>query len=67
MNEGMGRVLFLAYDLDRFAVLIDDSRLRRFYDMGADALEAARKDNEALLLLAFKYIRAQLDELYKVV
>lgn len=67
MNEGLGRVLFLAYDLDRFAELLEDSRFRMFHEVDDNMLSLVRKDAKELLRLAFRYIRAQMDELYRIV
>lgn len=67
MDEGLGRVLFLAYDLDRFAELLNDDRFLKFYEIDAEMLRRVREDGEELLRLAFRYIRAQMDELYPVV
>lgn len=66
MNEGLGRILFLAYDLDRFAELLKDSRFLKFYDLDEEMLRGVQEDQEELLKLAFKYIRSQMDELYQV-
>ena len=33
MNEGLGRVLFIAYDLDRFAELLKDGRFLMFHEV----------------------------------
>jgi Fe-S-cluster containining protein len=66
MNEGLGRVLFMAYDLDRFAELLKDSRFRKFYDMDAEMLRIVHEDPEELLNLAFRYIRSEIDDLYQV-
>lgn len=67
MNEGLGRLLFIAYDLDRFAELLGDSRFAALHDLDEKAREAALENDEELLKLAFHYIRAQMDELYQVV
>ena len=66
MNEGLGRVLFMAYDLDRFAELLKDSRFSMFHEVDEEALFLAKGDMKELLKLAFSYIRAQLDELYQI-
>lgn len=66
MESGLGKLLFLAYDLDRFAELLKDSRFRKFYDVDEETLRQAEEDDEALLRLAFRYIRSQLEELYPV-
>ena len=67
MNEGLGRVLFIAYDLDRFAELLKDSRFLMFHDVDEQMLTLAGKDMKELLKLAFRYIRAQMDELYQII
>ena len=67
MNEGLGRVLFIAYDLDRFAELLKDSRFASFNDVDEEMLALANKDMKELLKLAFGYIRARMDELYRIV
>ena len=67
MDVGLGKLLFLAYDLDRFAAMLDDPMLIRIYEIDPDRLKRAREDEEALLLLAFDYIRAQLAELFQIV
>lgn len=64
MNEGLGRILFLAYDLDRFAEMLKDERFLKFYEIGEETLRRVRDDQEELLKLAFVYIRSQLNELY---
>ncbi len=66
MNEGLGRLLFIAYDLDRFAELLKDSRFLMFHDLDEKMLTLAEKDSKELLKLAFRYIRAQMEELYQV-
>jgi len=66
MNEGLGRLLYIAYDLDRFAELIKDGRFSKFHDVDEKMLSAAGQDSEELLKLAFRYIRAQMDELYQI-
>ena len=67
MNEGLGRVLFLAYDLDRFAELLEDTRFLMFYEVDEQMLSLVRKDLKELLKLSFRYIRAQMDELYQII
>jgi uncharacterized protein len=66
MNEGLGRILFLAYDLDRFVELLKDSRFLKFYEVDEEMLRRVHADSEELLKLAFRYIRSQMDELYQV-
>ena len=67
MNEGLGRVLFMAYDLDRFAELLKDSRFLIFHEVDNEMVSLVRGDMKELLRLAFRYIRAQMDELYQIV
>jgi len=67
MNEGLGRVLFMAYDLDRFAELLKDSRFLKFHEVDDDVLRLAGEDAKELLRLSFRYIRSQMEELYQVV
>ncbi len=67
MNEGLGRVLFVAYDLDRFSELLKDRHFLTFHEVDDKLLSLVDKDPKELLKLAFRYIRAQMDELYQVV
>jgi Fe-S-cluster containining protein len=67
MDGGLGKLLFLAYDLDRFAQLLEDRRFRDFYEVDEQKLQQVKADDEELLKLAFRYIRSQMDELYQVV
>jgi hypothetical protein len=67
MNEGLGRLLFIAYDLDRFAELLADNRFLMFHNVDDNLLALVKKDAKELLRLAFRYIRAQMDELYHFV
>ena len=66
MDEGLGRVLFLAYDLDRFSELLNDRRFSMFFEVDDNSVSLAREDPRELLRLAFRYIRAQMDELYQI-
>jgi len=66
MEAGLGKLLFMAYDLDRFAELLKNDRFRAFYDVDDTLLHQVQEDGEALLRLAFRYIRSQMDELYQV-
>jgi hypothetical protein len=63
LDPGLGKLLFLAYDLDRFREILRDQRLQTCYDIDEALLEQAQTDDEALLHLAFRYIRSQLEEL----
>ena len=60
-----GQLLFLAYDLDRFKEMLKDSGFRKSCDVDDDLLRRVQEDDGALLMLAFRYIRNQLDELYQ--
>ncbi|NLI81880.1 MAG: YkgJ family cysteine cluster protein [Deltaproteobacteria bacterium] len=62
-SAGIGKILFLAYDLDRFAGLLQDSKVRSFYEIDDELLRRVEEDKELLLRLAFQYIRNQLEEL----
>jgi len=63
MEPGMGKLLFLAYDLDQFAAMLKDDRFRNFYELTDETIRRVQEDEEALLRLAFRYIRSQIDEL----
>ncbi|MGD0401144.1 MAG: hypothetical protein ABSC04_19825 [Syntrophobacteraceae bacterium] len=67
MNEGLGKVLFIAYDLDRFAEFLNDGRLLIFHEVDDEMASVVRKDMKEPLKLSFRYIRAQMDELYQIV
>jgi uncharacterized protein len=67
MDAGLGKIMFLAYDLDRFVKLIKDGRFKSFYDVDESTLRQALANDEELLKLAFRYIRSQMEELYQVV
>ncbi len=66
MNEALGRILFMAYDLDSFARLLKESRLVKFYDIDEETIRKVSEDDEELLRLAFRYIRHQMSELYQL-
>lgn len=66
MNEGLGRVLFLAYDLDRFAELLKNGSFLKLYDVDKEMLRKVQEDGAEMLRLAFRYIRTQMNELYQV-
>jgi hypothetical protein len=63
LGAGLGKVLFLAYDLDRFAAMLDDPHFRSVYDIDEDTLRTLRENDEEMLKMAFRYIRVQLEEL----
>ncbi len=64
LGVGLGKVLFLAYDLDRFVDLLNDIHFQAIYEVDDAMLHQVQTDDEALLRLAFRYIRSQMDELY---
>ena len=64
MKEGLGRLLFLAYDLDSFSALLDDPSFRTNFEVDDEKVRLARENDEELLKLAYRYIRSQMEELY---
>ncbi len=64
MNPGLGKLLFLAYDLDIFLEMLKDKTFRRLHDIDEETYGKALEDDEELLKLAFFYIRSQIRELY---
>jgi uncharacterized protein len=65
-QTGMGKLLFIAYDLDRFAELLKDERFSKFHEVDEELLREALENEEVLLMLAFRYIRSQMEELYQM-
>ena len=63
LDPGIGKLLFLAYDLDRVALLLQDRTVRRLYDLDEAQVAQLVGDDEALLRFAFRYIRSQLEQL----
>lgn len=63
LGGGLGKLLFLAYDLDRFAELLSDARFRAFHGVDDETLRQANENDEDMLKLAFSYIRSQIEEL----
>lgn len=66
MAAGLGKFLFLAYDLDKFAELLNDARFRAFHGVDDTMLLETRDNDETLLKLAFQYIRSQIGELLEM-
>lgn len=64
LGAGLGKVIYLAYDLDRLEELFEDKRIRDLYEINDNLFQKIRKDDEALLRLAFRYIRTQLEEFF---
>jgi hypothetical protein len=63
MSDGLGKLLYLAYDLDRFATLLQDEDFLRSYEIDGEMLRRLQQEDELLLQLAFRYIRNELEEL----
>lgn len=63
MASSLGKLLFLAYDLDRFEQILKDGKFLSFYEVDEELLRQARESDEALLRLAFLYVKAQIEEL----
>ncbi len=63
LTSALGKLLFLAYDLDRFAEFLKDEAFRESFDLDDETHRRAQADDELLLLLAFRYIRKQLEDL----
>lgn len=66
LEAGLGKILFLAYDLDRFAEMLNDKHFQNLYGVDEAMLQGAQESDEELLNLAFRYIRSQLEELLPV-
>lgn len=60
--DAVGQLLYLAYDMDRFASLLEDEDFRKAYQIDDAMLRRLREEDELLLRLAFRYIRDQLEE-----
>ncbi len=63
VGSSLGKLLFLAYDLDRFSEILNDKKFLSFYDVDEELLRQAREDDEALLRLALLYVKEQIEEL----
>ncbi len=63
LGASLGKLLFLSYDLDRFAQLLDDRKFVSFYEIEEALLLEAQESDEAMLKLAFLYVRSQAKEL----
>ncbi|ROQ91198.1 YkgJ family cysteine cluster protein [Desulfosoma caldarium] len=66
MEAGLGKLLYLAYDLDRFDAIVNDPRFRAFYGIDEERYTSVRQNDEEKLLLAFAYIQGQIAELFAV-
>jgi Fe-S-cluster containining protein len=67
METGLGKIMFLAYDLDQFARLLDDRSFRSLYGIDEAMLVRLATNDEEMLRLAFRYIRHQLEDLLEYV
>lgn len=63
LADSLRRLLPLAYNIDRFAAMIQEETFQSFYGMDEDVVREALEDDKALLRLAFDYIRAELEAL----
>jgi hypothetical protein len=63
MSDSLGKLLYLAYDLDRFAGFLQDEGFRQSYEIDDAMWRRLQQDDELLLQLAFRYIRNELEEL----
>ncbi len=63
LGAGLGKLMFLAYDLSRFESLLEDKAFVALYGLAEETVRHARENDEEMLLLAFRYIRSQMDEL----
>jgi hypothetical protein len=67
MDARLGQVLFLVYDLDRFASMVEDARFRKLFQVDDELLQRLLSDDEALLRYAVGCIRTQLEELLELI
>jgi hypothetical protein len=61
LAERFRKLLCLVYDIDRFAAMIQGDTFQSFYGLDEEVVREALEDDEALLRLAFDYIRAELE------
>lgn len=61
MEPDLGKLLYLAYDLDRFSEFLKDKKFRILCEVDEELVHRVQDDDEALLRLAFRYIRSQMD------
>ena len=67
MDARLGQVLFLVYDLDRFASMVQDARFRELFQVDDELRQRLLGDDEALLRYAVECIRTQLEELLEFI
>lgn len=67
VDDRLGQVLFLVFDLDRFARMVEDASFRELFQVDDELLQRLLDDDEALLRYAFQCIRAQLEVLLEFV
>ena len=67
LDPSIGKILFLAYDLDQFLNMINGKSFRKLYQIDEATLEKVKEDDEALLRLACYYIRNQISQLIEII
>lgn len=63
LGEEIGKLIYLAYDMDRFAEMIQEDRFRSALEVDDETLREALQNDEALLRLALDFIRTRLEDL----
>jgi len=63
MEPELGKLLYLAYDLDRFVKMLADPEFRSFYELDEETYQQAKADSKMMLKLALRYIRSKMEEL----
>ncbi len=63
LGEEIGKLIYLAYDIDRFAAMIQEDRFRSTFEVDDKTLREALENDEALLRLALDFIRSRLEDL----
>lgn len=63
LGSEIGKLIYLAYDIDRFAAVIQEDRFRSTFEVDDETLREALENDEALLRLAFDFVRSRLEDL----
>lgn len=63
LGEEIGKLIYLIYDVDRFAAMIQEDRFRSSLEVDDETLKQVLENDEALLRLAFQFVRSQLEDL----
>jgi len=63
LGEEIGKLIYLAYDMDRFAEMIQGKRFRSEFEVDDETLREALDNDEALLRLALEFVRSRLVDL----